>query len=277
MRRRSTARVGRALGRVRERRRAGVRPPRRRPLWRPEGATGRGCHLREARRVAGRRAGRVDARARGSPFRAPRRGAGSSGRPGCGSRLNSRGATSFGVAGWKSDARSWIVPATRPELPLPAAVGADAVVLAVVVRREEPLDRAEPRRLHVHRARGPAERLDVLDGVDGGIPGHAVAVRLEHGHRLVGERGVLEPRFWQTLGDAPVERGVRRRVHRRPLVVALEVDRVDRTGGGELGDELVGPLRVRVELEAEARVEARATLGSAPSRAARRGSSRRRT
>ena len=51
---------------------------------------------------------------RGSRSGAARPGAGSSGRPGLGSRLNSRGATSFGVSGWKSAARSWMCPRPGP-------------------------------------------------------------------------------------------------------------------------------------------------------------------
>ena len=51
--------------------------------------------------------------------------------------------------------------ASDAELELPAAVGADVVRRAVVVGGEQPLDRAEARRLHVDRPRRPAQRLDV--------------------------------------------------------------------------------------------------------------------
>src|SRR5947199_311810 len=44
----------------------------------------------------------------------------------------------------------------------------------------------------------------------------------------------------------------------RADVEALEVDRVDRPGGDEPGDQLVGPRRRRVELEAERRVRVEA-------------------
>ena len=60
--------------------------------------------------------------------------------------------------------------AADAELELAAAVGADLVRLAVVVGGEEPLDRAEARRLHVDRPRRPAQRLDVVDGVDHARP-----------------------------------------------------------------------------------------------------------
>ena len=147
------------------------------------------------------------------------------------------------------------VAAAGPELPLSSPVCADAVLLAVVIRREEPFHGPEPRRLHVHGARRPGQRFDVLDGVDDRVPGHAVAVGLEHGQRLVCERGILEPGARKTFGHAPVEHGVGRRVDDRAFVLAFEVDGIDRAGLGELGDQLLGPARVRVELEAEGRIE----------------------
>ena len=126
--------------------------------------------------------------------------------------------------------------------------------LAVVVGGEEPLDRAEARRLHVHRPRRPAERLDVGDRVDHGVPRDPLAVRVEHGLRLGGEGGILEPGVGEAVDDALVERRVGHRVDRRPAVLALEVDRVDGAGRGELLDQLVRPVGRRVELEAKARV-----------------------
>ena len=64
-----------------------------------------------------------------------------------------------------------------------------------------------------------------------------------------------------------------------PRVVALEVDRVDGAGGGQLGDQLLGPGVGRVELEARARValeqavepcpRSRALVGRSPPGASR--------
>jgi hypothetical protein len=148
------------------------------------------------------------------------------------------------------------LPTTGAELPLPAAVRPDAVLLAVVVGGEETLDRAEPRRLHVHGAGRPGQGVDVLDGVDHGIPGHPIAVGLKHGRRLVGQRGVLDPGVGQRLRDSAIQVGVGGVVDDRADVVALEVDGVHGARAHELRDELVRPLGSGVELEPEIRVEA---------------------
>ena len=55
-------------------------------------------------------------------------------------------------------------------------------------------------------------------------------------------------------GHPPVHVGVGDHVDRRALVVALEVHRVDRAGGGQLGHQLVGPGVGGIELEARAGV-----------------------
>src|SRR5581483_9839753 len=55
--------------------------------------------------------------------------------------------------------------------------------------------------------------------------------------------------------DEPVEGRVGRVVDDRAAVVALQVDRVDAAELAQLGDQLRGPERRRVELEAEAGVE----------------------
>jgi hypothetical protein len=86
--------------------------------------------------------------------------------------------------------------------------------------------------------------------VDRCIPGDAVAVGLEHDRRLVGERGILDPRLGQRFRDPPVELRVGWVVDDRAAVVPLQVDGVDRAARGELGEELVRPLGGRVELEA---------------------------
>jgi hypothetical protein len=74
--------------------------------------------------------------------------------------------------------------------------------------------------------------------------------------RLVGGRerqvGILQPGLRERLGDPAVELGVGRDVDGRALVGALEVDRRDGAGGGELRQQPVVPGRRRVELEARA-------------------------
>ena len=141
------------------------------------------------------------------------------------------------------------------ELELAAAVDGDPVRLAVVVEVEEPPHAAEARRLRVEAAGRPLERLGVGDGVDREVPGEPVAVRLEHGPRLVVDARVLEPGLRERLGDAAVELGGRRRVDPVAVVEPLEVDDVDGAGRRELRDDVVGPLVARVELEADLRVE----------------------
>ena len=56
------------------------------------------------------------------------------------------------------------------------------------------------------------------------------------------------------LDDRAVEARVGRLVDHRALVGALEVDRVDRAGGGDRRDQLVVPTAGGIELEAQARV-----------------------
>ncbi len=61
---------------------------------------------------------------------------------------------SFGVSGWKIEARYLDLAAADAELRLAAAVGADPALLAVVVGGEEVLEAAEPRGLDVDRLGG---------------------------------------------------------------------------------------------------------------------------
>ena len=81
---------------------------------------------------------------------------GLAGRPGCGVEVERARGDVVRRVGMEQRREQLNVPAARAELPLAAAVRADAVRLAVVVGGEEPLDRAEPRRLDVHRPRRPA-------------------------------------------------------------------------------------------------------------------------
>ena len=111
-----------------------------------------------------------------------------------------------------------------------------------------PIDRRRRRRSHAPRSsrrrrrarsidpnregltltvRAAAERLDVGDGVDGGVPGDAVGVRLEDRQRLVGERRVLDPGVGEGIEHPPVQGRVGRVVDHGARVLALEIDRVD--------------------------------------------------
>ncbi len=82
----------------------------------------------------------------------------------------------------------------------------------------------------------------------------ALAMRLEHQVGLGGHGRVLDERVRESLGHAAVEVEVGRRVA-LGAVVGLEVDGDDRVGRGELGDQLVGPVARRIELEAQVLVE----------------------
>jgi hypothetical protein len=147
------------------------------------------------------------------------------------------------------------VVAAHAQFGLPAPVGADAVLLAVVVGGAQRLQAAQPRGLDVHGLGREGQGLDVGHGVDRGVPGDAIAVGLQGLGRLgVAEVGVLDPGVGERLGHAPVEVGVGDHVHRRALVVALEVHRVHGPGGRQLGHQLVRPGVGGVELEARAGV-----------------------
>ena len=80
-------------------------------------------------------------------------------------------------------------------------------------------------------------------------------MRLQHRVGLGGERRILDPGLWKPFGDSPVESQVGRGVDGRIAVEGLQIDGVHRPGPGQLADELVVPLRRRVELEAESWVE----------------------
>ena len=90
--------------------------------------------------------------------------------------------------------------------------------------------------------------------MDRRVPGDPVAVRLEHGIGLRGQRRVLDPSVREAGGDALVEHGVRRLVDDGAVVGALEVDGVHRARGCELLDEVVTPVARRIELEARRRI-----------------------
>ena len=146
------------------------------------------------------------------------------------------------------------LPAAGAELELPAAVRADVACGEPVVGVEQALEAAEARRLDVHHPRRERQRLDVGDAVDRGVPRDLVAVRLQERVDLRREPRVLVPGAGERGDDAAVQVRVGADVDDRPLVVALEVDAVDRAGGHEAGDDLVRPGRRRVELEAQRRV-----------------------
>ena len=164
------------------------------------------------------------------------------------------------------------------ELELAAAVGPDAVRGAVVVGGEEALDGAEPGRLHVDRPRRPAERLDVRDGVDDGVPGDAVAVRLEHGlASRASERGPrARPRGARRRpgGRAPASGTVSTLVPWYwPLKSTESTAPVSRSSAISSSRPVGG----RVELEAEAGVEVEPRPQARRSWRARRAASRRRS
>ena len=69
------------------------------------------------------------------------------------------------------------------------------------------------------------------------------------------QRGILQPRIREGQRDARVEGRVRRLVDRRPLVGALEVERVDRACLDELVDQSIVPRPGRVELHAQVGIE----------------------
>ena len=66
--------------------------------------------------------------------------------------------------------------------------------------------------------------------------------------------GVLQPGVREGRQQQPVQLRVRGDVHDRALVLALEVEALDRAGRRDLGGELRGPVVRGVELEAQAGV-----------------------
>src|SRR5256885_7674519 len=97
------------------------------------------------------------------------------------------------------------LPAAGPELEHAAAVEAYSLALGPVVEVEQILKAAEARRLRVERARAPRKLLDVGDRMDRGIPGDAIAMRLEHGERFGRLGRVLDERFRKRRRDTAVE------------------------------------------------------------------------
>jgi hypothetical protein len=124
------------------------------------------------------------------------------------------------------------LPAAGPQLELAAAVRADPLLSAVLDRFREPPDAAEPRRLDVERARREWQLLDVLDRVDDRVPRDPVAVRLEDRVGLLRQRRVFEKRLGKRFDEAAVEGGIRGLVDDRPLVLALQVERLDDAQAG---------------------------------------------
>ena len=78
---------------------------------------------------------------------------------------------------------------------------------------------------------GERQRLDVGDGVDGGVPGDpVVGVGQRRRGPLGDDVGVLEPGVGKGLDDALVEDRVGLLVDDGPAVQRLEVDRVHGAG-----------------------------------------------
>ena len=142
------------------------------------------------------------------------------------------------------------------ELPLAAAVDADPPLGAVVVDGEQVLQRPEAGGLAVDGLGRKGEGLDVGHGVQGRVPGDAVAVGPQHvvglGHRQV---RILEPGLGEGGGAALVQPRVRHDVDWRPPVEALEVEDVDAVERLQLVDEGVGPVVLGIDLEPQGGID----------------------
>ena len=176
--------------------------------------------------------------------------------PGLGARgVVARGSDVVRGVGVEDRGQVLDLAAAGAELPLAAAVGADPVLVAVVVGREELVQRAEPRRLDVDHLRRPWLRLDVGDRVDRRVPGDAVGDRVEDRPGLVVHVRVLEPGVREGFDQLAVELGIGVDVDRGALVLPLQVERVDSARLDELPDQLVAPVVGGIELEAKGGVD----------------------
>src|SRR5829696_2245553 len=139
-----------------------------------------------------------------------------------------RGSDVVGGVRMKERGQVLDLPPAGPQLPLAAAVGADSVRLAVVIAGKQLAQRAEARGLDVDHPRRPGQALDVGDRVDDRVPGDPLRDGLEDRAGLLVDVGVFEPRVGEGLDQLAVELGVGVDVDRSALVLALEVERVDR-------------------------------------------------
>lgn len=139
--------------------------------------------------------------------------------------------------------------AAHVELELAAAVTLDVAFEGVLDAVEQRLHGAEPGRFDVEPARLERQRLDGRHTRDGMVPAHPALLAVEELAGLLGESRILDDPLGEAVEHAPVVLAVDRVVHRRPLVVALQVEDADRAGGREALDQVVGPVRCRVEFE----------------------------
>ena len=127
------------------------------------------------------------------------------------------------------------LPARDAELAHPAAVHQQAVGLAARVEREQRAQAAGAARLDVDDAdRVDRRRVEVVGLRDQRVVGHAVRVRRD---RLAGGGQVvrvLEDRVGEGGDHVPVHGRERLLVLDLHPVLALEVDDLDRAGGGEV-------------------------------------------
>ena len=142
--------------------------------------------------------------------------------------------------------------ARDPELAHPAAVHQQPVGLAARVEREQPPQAAGAARLDVHDADRVDRRLVEVVGLgDQRVVGDAVGVRRD---RLAGGGQVvrvLEDRVRERRDHVPVHGGEGGLVLDVHPVLALEVDDLDRVGGGEVLAQREVPRRGGVELEVD--------------------------
>ena len=144
--------------------------------------------------------------------------------------------------------------ATHAQLPHPAAVDDQPALLDGGVELEQRPQVADPARLDVDRPRRERHRVEIRRGGDRRVVGDAPGFAPHPLGDLRQLVGVLEQRVRERGDHAVVHRHERVLVLDRHPVAALEVDDLDRLGGHELRDQLVGPARMGVELEPEARV-----------------------
>ena len=126
---------------------------------------------------------------------------------------------------------------TDAELELSAAVGLDAVLLAIGVDGEDLTERAEAGGLQVDAAGLEGQRVEVSALVEGDIPGDSRLMGREHCRGVRGPGRVLEPGSGKRLGQRGVGDRVRLRAGKSAAVVRLQVHHIDAIHRRELGEE----------------------------------------
>jgi len=105
-----------------------------------------------------------------------------------------------------------------------AAVGADAVLGAVVVGVEQGPHAAEASGLQIEHPRLPRQGLDVRDRAYRLVPGDPIAVAFEQVRGAVFDRRILDPGVGQPLDHPAVQADLRLHGDREVAVGALHVD-----------------------------------------------------